>query len=394
MKILFLSRWFPYPMNNGSKLRIYNLLRGLSKHHEVTLLCFADQPDVTIDIPEIRSVCSDVYTVLWKEFNPHSLRARLGFLSLKPRSIIDTFSPEMSNQITGLLNKQRYNLVIASELPMAAYYPYFKNLPALFEDIELGLSDDGSLRKTGGMKQFRNAITWLKLRSYLSRLFKSFKAVTVVSEQERKLMSQYFPGAENVAVIPNCINLTDYKNIHVESRAKQLIFTGSFRYHTNYEAMLWFAGEVFPHVLEQVPDAELIITGDHANLPLPSDKNVTLAGYVDDIKGLIASSSVSIAPLWSGGGTRLKILEAMAIGIPVVATSKGAEGLDVCSGEHLFIADDPIEFSNYVIRLLRDETLHRDVAQKAYRLVQEKYDWGVKIDDFVKLVVSVVVNQS
>ena len=84
----------------------------------------------------------------------------------------------------------------------------------------------------------------------------------------------------------------------------------------------------------------------------------------------------------------------MAIGIPVVATSKGAEGLDACSGEHLFIADDPIEFSNYVIRLLRDETLHRDVAQKAYRLVQEKYDWGVKIDDFVKLVESVVVNQS
>ena len=299
MKILFLSRWFPYPTNNGSKLRIYNLLRGLSKYHEVTLLSFTDQPNVNADIPEVWSVCSDVHTVLWKEFNPHSLRARLGFLSLTPRSIIDTFSLEMAHQIKEVLNKQRYDLVIASELPMAAYYPYFKNLPALFEDIELGLSDEGSLRKSDKMKQFRNAITRFKLRNYLSLLFKSFQAVTVVSERERKLMSQYFPDVENVAVIPNCINLIDYKDIHVEPKAKQLIFTGSFRYHTNYEAMLWFVGEVFPHVLEQVPDAELIITGDHADLPLPSNKNVMLAGYVDDIKSLIASSTVSLAPLWS-----------------------------------------------------------------------------------------------
>lgn len=392
MKILFLSRWFPYPTNNGSKLRIYNLLRGLSEQHEVTLLSFADQPDVNVDIPGVQSVCSEAHTVLWKEFNPHSLRARLGFMSLKPRSIIDTFSPEMARKITEVLSKQRYDLVIASELPMAAYYRYFNNLPAIFEDIELGLNDEESLRKLDRMKQFRNTITWFKLRNYLSRLFKSFQAITVVSEQERKLMSQYFPNVKNVSVIPNCINLADYKNIHAEPRAKQLIFTGSFRYRTNYEAMLWFVGEVFPHVLEQVPDAELIITGDHADLPLPSDKNVTLAGYVDDIKGLIASSTVSIAPLWRGGGTRLKILEAMAIGIPVVATSKGAEGLDACNGDHLFIADDPIEFSNYVTRLMQDKALRLDVTQKAYSLVQEKYDWGMKINDFVKLVESVNVN--
>ena len=84
----------------------------------------------------------------------------------------------------------------------------------------------------------------------------------------------------------------------------------------------------------------------------------------------------------------------MAIGVPVVATSKGAEGLDACSGEHLFIADDPIGFSNYVIRLLQDKALHQDITQKAYSLVKEKYDWGIKVNDFVKLVESVVVNHS
>ena len=100
MKILFLSRWFPYPTNNGSKLRIYNLLRGLSKHHDVTLLSFADQPDVNPEAPEVRSICSGVQVIPWREFDPNSTRAKLGFLSLKPRSIIDTFSPEMAQAIT------------------------------------------------------------------------------------------------------------------------------------------------------------------------------------------------------------------------------------------------------------------------------------------------------
>jgi glycosyltransferase involved in cell wall biosynthesis len=383
MKILFLSRWFPYPTNNGSKLRIYNLLRGLSQHHDVTLLSFTDQLDVNTEAPELRSLCSDIHLVPWKEFDPHSLQARLGFLSLKPRSIIDTFSSAMAGKITQILNNQKYDLVIASQLPMAAYHEFFNGVPALFEEIELGLSYEDSLRWTSRSKRLRHALTWFKLRRYLSRLLQSFQVVTVVSEQERKLVSRYFPDVENILVIPNCMNLADYKNIHVDPAPNRLIFTGSFRYHTNYEAMLWFVGEVFPLVLEQIPDAELVITGDHASLPLPSDKNVTLAGYVDDIKSLIASSTVAIAPLWSGGGTRLKILEAMAIGTPVVATSKGAEGLDAQSGEHFFVADDPTEFSDCVIKLLCDENLRRNITTKASLLVQEKYDWGKTLPGFV-----------
>ena len=384
MKILFLSRWFPYPANNGSKLRIFNLLRGLSQHHDVTLLSFADQPEASSETPEIRSLCTDVQVVPWKEFDPHSWQARLGFLSLKPRSVIDTFSPEMAGKIIQIINEKEPDLVIASQLPMAAYHKYFNGVPALFEEIELGLSLENSRRGLNGKKRVRHAFTWYKLRMYLSRLLQSFRAITVVSEQERKLVSRYFPEVKKVFVIPNCMNLADYREIRSEPAPCRLVFTGSFRYHTNYEAMLWFVGEVFPLVLAQIPDAELVISGDHANLPLPSDKNVTLAGYVDDIKGLIASSTVAIAPLWSGGGTRLKILEAMAIGTPVVATSKGAEGLDAQHGEHFFIADDPVAFSNYVIQLLRDEDLRKTVGTKASLLVEEKYNWEKTFPAFVR----------
>ena len=387
MKILFLSRWFPFPTNNGSKLRIYNLLRGLGQLHDVTLLSFADQPNVNPEAPEVRSICREVHTVPWREFDPHSWRSRLAFFSLKPRSVVDTFSPQMAQTITRLLSEQKFDLVIASQLPMAAYYPYFGDTPALFEEVELGLSYGDAHDATGGWKKrLRHTLTWFKLRRYFSQLLGVFRACTVVSDKERQLLGRLFPeNRREIVVIPNCVNVKDYENIRAERQPDQLVFTGSFRYHTNYEAMVWFVRDVFPLILEKAPQTQLVITGDHAGLSLPPSPNVTLAGYVDDIGALIASSTVSLAPLWSGGGTRLKILEAMAIGTPVVATSKGAEGLDGISGEHLFIADEPRQFAEDVLRLLGENGLRTRISSTARSFVGEKYDWAKTVPHLLKL---------
>ena len=386
MKILFLSRWFPYPSDNGSKLRIHNLLHGLSQHHEVTLLSFADQAEVELEAADVRSVYSDAHFVPWKEFNPHSWRARLGFISFKPRSVVDTFSPEMAQKINWILKSQDYNLVIASQLPMAAYYPYFKGVPALFEELEIGLSYQHFHHSLDWKNRLRHAFTWFKLHIYLSQLLKFFRAVTVVSEQEEKLVARSFPNVKNIQVIPNCMNMDDYQEVHAEPKPNTLIFTGSFRYHANYEAMLWFTREVFPLILEQVPDAQLIITGDHTDLLLPSSKGVFLTGYVRDIKSLIASSTVSVAPLLSGGGTRLKILEAMALGTPVVATSKGVEGLDARNDEHLLVSDMPVEFARHVIKLLHEKDFRHRLAMNASRFVRENYDWRKIMPKYLKVV--------
>lgn len=384
MKILFLSRWFPFPANNGSKLRIYNLLRGLNQLHDVTLLSFADQPTVSSEAAELRSICREVYTVPWREFDPDSWRARFAFFSIKPRSVVDTFSPVMAQKITDLLRNQKFDLVIASQLPMAAYSPYFKLVPAVFEELEIGLSLEDSHRALGWKKRLRHTLTWFKFRIYLARLLGFFRAITVVSEQEKELVKRNFPYVKDVLVLPNSMNMEEYESIQVEAKPDTLIFTGSFRYQPNYEAMQWFVGDVFPLILEKMSSAQLIITGDHANLPLPSLQNVTLAGHVDDIKSLIASSSVALAPLQSGGGTRLKVLEAMAIGIPVVATSKGAEGLDAVSGKHLFIADEPKQFAECILRLLGDNRLRETISTNARNFVKENYDWAKTLPDLFR----------
>jgi glycosyltransferase involved in cell wall biosynthesis len=327
-----------------------------------------------------------VSVVPWREFDPGSSRARLGFLSFTPRSIIDTFSPEMAQAITKSLSAHKYDLVIASQLSMASYRPYFRNIPAIFEEVELGLSQDG-IRDVNPLKRLRNAITWLKLRAYLSELLNSFQACTVASEPEQRLLGSNFSLPKVlVEVVPNCVDVNTYEIPRLGQIPNQLIFSGSFRYHPNYEAVLWYLENVHPYVLQEIPEANLVITGDHAELPLPTASNVRLVGFVDDIKSLISSSSASIAPLLSGGGTRLKILEAMAIGTPVIATAKGTEGLRVQNGKHLLIADEPARFAESVIRILRDKELGKQISSNARQFVRENHDWSTAMPKFLRLV--------
>jgi glycosyltransferase involved in cell wall biosynthesis len=386
VRILFLSRWFPWPPANGSKLRIYNLLRGVAQHHEVTLLSFVDEPGARPYTPELNSLCQDVCVVFRNSFKPDGIMARFRRLGVTPRSVAATFSPEMARNIQELLSARDYDLVVASQLGTACYSRYFRGTPALFDEVEVAVLYERFARATSFRRKIRDGLTWTKHRRYLAGLLGGFRACTVVSAQEQQLLSHAVPDYASIEVIPNFIDLADYSGVRETPQENTLIFTGSFRYSANYHAMTWFLERVYPLIQVQVPDVRLIITGDHANLPIPVMKNVTLTGFVEEVRPLIASSWVSLAPIWIGGGTRLKILEAMALATPVVSTSKGGEGLDARHGRHLLIADTPQEFAENVIRLLREPELRRGIADRAYQLVRDNYDRAAVMPRFLSLV--------
>jgi polysaccharide biosynthesis protein PslH len=392
MKILFLSRWFPYPPNNGSKLRVFNLLQGLAQHHQVSLISFSDNTEVDGSTYKLQSICKEAHVVPWKPYKPNSLRACLGYVHVWPRSFVDTFAPQMAYAIKAALSSNNFDLVIASQFDTAAYSRYFDSLPALFEEIELGVLYEQYKMVRTPIKRMRYAITWKKHRRFLANLLPAFQACTVVSEQERRLLQSEIKdhGNTRLVVIPNCINLSDYNDIPENHKPETLIFTGSFTYSANYEAMLWFVEKVFPIVREKVPSVKLIITGDSGGRRLPPVDNVHLTGSVPDIRPLISSAAVSLAPIWTGGGTRLKILEAIALRTPVVATSKGAEGLDVQHEVHLLIADTPESYAEAILQLLKNPNLGRKIAGNAYDLVKKKYDWEVVMPQFLDLVESLV----
>lgn len=407
-QILFLSRWFPYPPSNGSKLRIFNLLRGLAEAgHNVRLLSFVEPDFDPKGIPArpgedawrsgdnlagLGPYCQSVRATPWRQFAPESNRARLGFFSATPRSVRDTWSTEMAQMIGDELATHRPDLIIASQIDTAAYVPANSGVPALFEEVELGLMVEQYAAAATPGQRLRYGLTWAKYRSYLNSLLGRFAACTVVSQREQLLLAAAAPGFPPAEIIPNCIHLPDYQSTNLptdqsaNSQSHHLIFTGAFTYHVNYEGALWFVEHVLPLVQAQVGDVGLTITGNHANLPFPQAEAVTLTGFVDDVRALIAGAGVCVVPIWQGGGTRLKILEAMALGTPVVATSKGAEGLDAQDGVHLLIADEPAAFADAVVRLLRDPQLRQRLVEQALALVGQHYNWQVVMPRFVQIV--------
>lgn len=386
MKILFLSRWFPYPPDNGSKIRIFNLLAGLSSKHRITLISHYEPSEGEPEIGKLGQFCEEILTVPWKPFHPDSLQARMGFFSPKPRSFIDTFSVELAQKIDEAITKGGYDLIIASQIDMAVYAPYFDGIPAVFEEAEVGVLYEQYALEHSLVRRMRHALTWAKYRRFLKATMQRYQVCTVVSNREAELLSQAVGNHVETVIIPNCIDLEAYDGIRETPQPQTLIFTGAFTFDPNYEAMLWFLNEVYDEVITRAPSAHLTITGDHANRPLPRADHLSLAGFVPDIRSLVARSWCSIVPIHTGGGTRLKILEAMALGTPVVTTSKGMEGLDLCPGEHVLVADDPNSFADAILALFTDPGLRQRLALNAHHLIQEKYNWAVVMPRFLAIV--------
>jgi glycosyltransferase involved in cell wall biosynthesis len=382
MRILFLSRWFPYPADNGSKLRISNLIGQLAVEHEVVLVSFRP-PERGIDPETERGPardCSAVYTAPYPGYRPTSVKALTGLFALQPRSLVAAHSPELSELAARALRQHRCDLVVASQLDMLPYALAQSDVPILLDELEVTVYRDAIDRRRSGKARFRAYLTWFKLGLYLRRVLPGMAACTVVSEQERENVRMIAPSYERVSVIPNAVDLARYAGPHGDPKPNTLVFTGSLNYHPNYEGLRWFLAEAFPRIQQAVPGVRLRVTGSTHGVDrtrLSGGSAVEYTGYVDDIRPVVAESWASVVPIWHGGGTRLKILEAMALGTPVVSTTKGAEGLSVTSGTDILMRDDPDGFARGVSEILRSSELRGRLADGGRRLVRSRYDWQI-----------------
>ena len=200
------------------------------------------------------------------------------------------------------------------------------------------------------------------------------------------------PEIDEIGVIGNGVDLDSFRVDGVKRQRKSIIFAGLPKYMANMDGLRYFHREIFPMIKQKWNDVVLRITGDVAGQnvnELRSDRNVVFTGYLDDVKPAVASSWVSIVPIRVGSGTRLKILEAMALGTPVVSTPVGAEGLEVTHEKDILIADTPSDFARQVLRLREDLELWHTLSENGWRLVKEKYDWkilGRKLESFLRQV--------
>jgi glycosyltransferase involved in cell wall biosynthesis len=315
----------------------------------------------------------------------------ISFLSPRPRSAINTYSLDFQQQVEQIGRKVGVDLVIASQIDMLLYPLKLPNIPRVLEEMQVLVIYDQYSQQHHLLKRLRSGLTWWKLRHYLSELLPAYAGCTVASERERDCVLSAVPGYQPVVTVPNGIDLSRYDGDFGQPEPDTLVYAGSLTYQPNFDAMEFFLRDIFPAVQTERPSVKLLVTGNIDGVDrkaLPDNAGVVFTGYLDDVRPTIARSWVSIAPLLAGGGTRVKILESLALGTPVVATSKGAEGLDLVSGRDILIADRPAEFAAAVLRIFKDNDLRDSLSRNGRQAVATKYDWetiGQTFRNFIDL---------
>ncbi|UCC65204.1 MAG: hypothetical protein JSV36_09285, partial [Anaerolineae bacterium] len=244
MRILFLSSWFPYPPDNGARLRVYNMIRQLAIHHEIVLLSLVREGRPEPQCTPIASYCQAVETAPFQPFRPYRLQALLGLVSPRPRSLNTTHSPQMEALIHRALQAQPYDLILASEIGpgtgTSSYITGAERVPCVLEDLELSMIQSRIQTQHSRLGQWRCRLTWWKLQSYISRLLKRTAGCTVASSEEKKLVEQLAPAGLPVAVVPNGVEVKTYTGDFGSSEPDSLIFSGALTYGANLEAMQFF----------------------------------------------------------------------------------------------------------------------------------------------------------
>jgi glycosyltransferase involved in cell wall biosynthesis len=403
MKILFLSTWFPYPPNQGSKIRAYYLLKALAERHEVALLTFEDVDLDPAWVEHISEFCSRVEIVPRKPFAASKGRTWLGWLSPLPSSVVAIHSPEMADKVSQVARSWKPDVVVALTFVTA---PYALRVPEALKVVDIDNFMARMLQEaipTGAsfLGRLRKWLAYRKFLRYESGLYPRFNLCLVVTEDDRRLvLRQMSIQPDQLIVTPNGVD-TQYNHLDMVAPVPNtLIFNGALTYNANYDAMSYFLREIYQPIIHEVPDICLRITGSTKDVDLgglPLDEHVELTGYLPDIRPAVAQSWACVVPLRMGGGTRLKILEAMSLGTPVISTVKGAEGLEVEDSTHLLLAETPGEFMEQVLKILHSAELRESLARNALRLVSESYEWSRIGADFcgsVERLVSIERNRS
>lgn len=379
MEILFLSTWYPQPPDNGSKLRVYYLLQALGQAHEVSLLSFDFVTTGSAETAALARYCRNVEIVAINPFLANQGGLLRTFLS--PSPLVVRSIPAMRRTTTRCLESKSFDAVIASTEMMATYALQVSSGVAKVLEEHNSFTrwmKNRFLDQIRPLDRLRSWVSWQKTRYYEARLFNRFDLVTMVSGQDHAT-TRGLPGYHGRSeIVPNGVDCIHNRPGLKHHQREHLVFNGSLTYSANYDAIQWFLALIWPRIRAEVRDASLIITGSTVGVDLNGlmlNESVHFTGYVEDVRIPVAEAAIAIAPIRQGGGTRLKILEAMALATPVVATSKGAEGLDVVDGEHLLLADTPDAFANAVVRLLQDVNLSHQLSVNARRLVEARYDW-------------------
>jgi sugar transferase (PEP-CTERM/EpsH1 system associated) len=414
MNILWVNAGLLLPLDKGGKLRTWHLMRHLAARHEITYLSFSDPTQTLADREGMRAVCTHLRTIPRTDPAKGTPRFYLDaaryVIDGAPYAVAKYRSAAFADQLRQLLDERRFDAIVCDFLPPVVNLP--ERLPCrsiLFtHNVEAEIWRRHAENARNPVARALLAQQWRRMLRFEGEALSRFDFVLAVSDADRQTFERLYPGALKTPahVVQTGVDTTYFAPADGPAETGQhgatrtgsprrahLVFTGSMDWLPNEDGMLYFVREILPRIREAEPEVTLSIIGrapTAAVKRLADEAGIEVTGRVDDVRPHIAVGSVYIVPLRIGGGTRLKIFEAMAMGKAVVSTTVGAEGLPVTSGQNVVIADEPAPFAQAVVHMIRDVEVRRRIETEARRLVVERYDWSAVAHDLEDALARVV----
>lgn len=398
MRILWVKAGGLVPPDTGGKIRSYNILRQLARRHSVTFFsCYAALPNDTHS--ELKSIFDGVICVplqLPPQKSPaESLEYGMRLFSHQPYGISKYCRPEAEKRLGSLLEKESYDVIVCDFIFAAGVIPWNCPIPKVLftHNVEATIWRRHYEVAKNPLWKAISRWEWRKMDAAEQRYLRLADRVLTVSETDRDTFATFL-DPKKITVIPTGVDVDYFQPLPMEEIPDSLVFTGSMDWLPNEDAICYFVEAILPLIKQQHPSVALEVVGRNPSRKLQAllktEKSVRLTGWVQDIRPFLARGAVCIVPLRIGGGTRLKIFEAMAMGKAVVSTAVGAEGLPVQTGQNILLADTPNDFAASVISLLRDSNQRRRLGATARELVHENYSWPRVAESFSRALEAVL----
>lgn len=381
MHILLLTQVLPYPPDSGPKVKTWNVLKYLAKHHEVTLVSFV-RGDQSAAVEHLKPYCKAIHTL---PIERGALRDGLALLhsllTRQPWMMVRDSRPAMHRLLKQLADEQHFDIVHADQLNMAQYARRVAGARKVLDAhnaLWLLYQRLASTMRPGPQKWLLER-DWRLLKTYEGRICRDFDGVLAVSEEDKAALLQACGQARPITVTPIAVDTQELRPVNRLPEANHILHLGTMFWPPNIDGVEWFLQEVYPTVRAARPDATFDIVGARPPQRLldlnRQNVGVHVTGYVEDALPYLQRAGVMIVPLRAGGGMRVKILEALARALPVVSTSLGAEGIAVEHGRHLLVADRADEFAQAVLQILADRQLAQMLGKNGRELIETRYDY-------------------
>jgi glycosyltransferase involved in cell wall biosynthesis len=392
MKILIVSPYLPHPKSgHGTGVFMYGLLEQISRRYSITLLSFCDKRELEF-VEEVKRLPLELMIVprgrgarqdlLW---NIYLVTIRLfqlfiSFIFWQPYYVSKYRHPAMAKTIRQLTTERAFDIIQFEMSQMAQYVKYVGNGKTILHEHDVSFRPAYRQFKaaTSMLKRLVSYVEWCRWSRYERTMAKQFDHILCVTRQDTMLM-QWMSGKNDVSYFPRGVDIPTTIPSYSSREPQSMVFIGTFSHYPNADAALWLVREIFPLVLQKFPESKLYIIGSHPPVELKSLASrmpqVSVLGFVDDVASYMYRCRVFVAPLRLGGGVKIKVLHAMAHGVPVVTTKVGMEGIEGTQSETALIGDTAQRLANSIIALLSDSQKAELLAKNAFASLYEWYSW-------------------